>query len=68
MSHQIVNLSTLPKGEFFRKLRKGKPFGDQMTKRDYCRSERKFECYYESDISRNAYLSGTTSVAIGEDY
>lgn len=68
MDYIIVELKQVPKGSFFRKLRKGVPAGDHMTRQEYCRLERKFECYYESDISKNAYLKGTTEVAVGETY
>jgi len=63
--YAISQLTKLPRGSYFRKLRNGVPYGDVMTKQGYCRSERKFECYYESDISKNAYLNGRTQVAVG---
>jgi len=68
MDYTIVKISDLPKGSFFRKLRKGAPCGDHMTRQGYCRTERKFECHYESDISKNCYLKGKTEVAVGETY
>ena len=65
---ETSTLSKLPNGDFFRRLRNGKPFGPMLMKQRYDRSEARYECSNEEDISDYRYLKGTLVVAIGETY
>lgn len=68
MTYTTSTLSKLPNGDFFRRLRNGKPFGPMLMKQCYDRSEARYECSNEEDISDYRYLKGTLVVAIGETY
>lgn len=58
-------LSDLKKGEFFKR----KPTARLVyTKGDYVRSEKKFSCMDEDNISREILLKGDTLVYVGFDY
>jgi len=68
MTYTTSTLSKLPNGEFFRRLRNGQPFGPMLTRENYDRTEGKYECQNQEDISDCRYLKGTLVVAIGETY
>ena len=66
---KIVTLSTVRKGEFFRRLRKGEPSGNFYIRGNYCRMLRKYEAASVADVwGAGIALKGTTQVVIGETY
>ena len=63
--YKLIPLSKVSKNGFFRKVNsKGVMYGDVLTRHDYDRSIKKYEVYYESDISKNAYIKPTSLVAV----
>ncbi len=60
-----MQLRNVVKGDFFRRK------SDSVktyTRGDYVRSEKRFECNDEDDISRALYLKGSTTVWVGFTY
>lgn len=58
-------LSDLKRGEFFKRKADARKV---YRKGDYDRSERKYACDDEDDISRTIYLKGDALVFVGFDY
>ena len=60
-----MTIAKVPKGEFFKRKENSKKV---YTRGEYDRSEKKYECHDEDDISRSIYLKGSTIVHTGFEY
>jgi len=66
---KIVKLSTLKQGEYFKRIRAGKPAEKVYTRGAYDRGEKRYDCADHDDIwGTGILLRGSTNVAIGFTY
>jgi len=61
----LKSLKDIEKGEYFKRKPESKTI---YTKGDYDRSQKKYQCDNESDISKCIYLKGDTVVSVGFTY
>ena len=61
----LKSLKSIDKGEYFKRKPESKTI---YTKGSYYRSEKKYQCDNESDISKCIYLKGDTVVSVGFTY
>ena len=65
---QVAKLKDLKKGEFFQRMRNGKPSQKVYTKGAWEIAEKKFWCDSEEDISEGIFLKSNTLVFVGFTY
>jgi len=61
----LKSLKDIDTGEYFKRKPQSKTI---YTKGDYDRSQKKYQCDNESDISKCIYLKGDTVVSVGFTY
>jgi|TARA_R100000458_G_C8263931_1_gene239196 predicted GNAT family acetyltransferase len=61
----LKSLKDIDKGEYFKRKPESKTI---YTKGNYDRSEKKYQCDNENDISKCIYLKGDTVVSVGFTY
>jgi hypothetical protein len=66
---QTKTVKDLKQGEYFRRIRSGKPTNVTYTRGEYCRFDKKYECANHDDMWGNGILlKGSTVVAVGFTY
>ena len=64
-----AKLSTLKRGEYFRRIIKGEEGKETYTRDEYDRTYKKFACEKHSDVWGNGILlKGSTIVSVGFNY